>query len=176
MKTIAVTAGHSETDPGAVANGTKESTLTVQLRDQVAAKLRAMPNITVLTDGAVGRNQPLVEAIKLARRANGFAVEFHMNAAENRNATGIEALAPANQRAHAKALCKVVHQVTGLPLRGGDGGYKPSNAGQHSKLGFCEAGGIVVEPGFISNTNDLRLIRDNMDQLTTMLAEEIASW
>ena len=40
MKTIVITAGHRNVDPGAVANGLKEAVLAVELRDIIALKLR----------------------------------------------------------------------------------------------------------------------------------------
>lgn len=176
MKKIAVTAGHSDKDPGAVANGYKESALAVKVRDRITDLLWATSGIAVLTDGKPGKNLPLSEAIKLCKEAQGRGVDIHFNAAENRNATGVEALCHPDKKLMAQTLCRAVQRVTGLKPRGGEGGYKSASSGQHAKLGFCEAGGIVLELGFISNPTDLNLIRDNMDSLATELAKALATW
>ena len=41
MGTFVVTAGHSNTDPGAVANGRKEAEIACDMRSMIASKLRA---------------------------------------------------------------------------------------------------------------------------------------
>lgn len=176
QRTIAITAGHSEVDPGAVSGKLKEANLATLIRDKLSAKLKDTTDITVLTDGAPGRNQPLKDAIRLCKLVGGRGVEIHFNAAENRSATGIEALAHSGSRVKCQQLCAVINKVTGLPLRGGDGGYKASDSGQHAKLGYCEAGGIVLEVGFISNDKDVNAIMNNMDTLIEKLAGVINSW
>ena len=80
MGTFVVTAGHSNTDPGAVANGHKESDIACDMRNMIASKLRALGH-KVFTDGEGKENQPLSKAIKLV--GNGLAIEIHCNAASN---------------------------------------------------------------------------------------------
>ena len=62
MGTFVVTAGHSNTDPGAVANGHKESDIACDMRNMIASKLRALGH-KVFTDGDGKENQPLSQAI-----------------------------------------------------------------------------------------------------------------
>ena len=64
MRTVAVTAGHGGSDPGAIANGAIERDLMTELRDLVAIKLRAT-DMSVRTDGARWQNLPLVHALTL---------------------------------------------------------------------------------------------------------------
>ena len=58
MKQILISAGHSNQDPGATANGVTEAGLALELRDLLADKLRAI-GCDVAEDGADGQNLPL---------------------------------------------------------------------------------------------------------------------
>jgi N-acetylmuramoyl-L-alanine amidase len=154
VKTILVSAGHGAADPGAVSpdGQHKEAHLALRLRDLVAAELRAGGAGVVLTDGGGGTNLPLPEAIKSARRAQ-VAVEIHFNSGPPQ-ATGVECLANPRHRQLAQSLAQAVALSTGLKLRG-ELGYKPENAGQHRRLAFVQAGGVILEVCFISNAADV---------------------
>ena len=62
MKTFVITAGHSNTDPGAVAFGRKEADIAVDMRNMVAHYLTAAGH-TVITDGDGRDNKSLYEAV-----------------------------------------------------------------------------------------------------------------
>lgn len=170
-KTIVITAGHSNRDPGAVNGSDREADLAQDMRNITAAILREK-GYTVKTDGEGKGNLPLSLAVKLIR-GSALAVEFHTNAAAAKSATGIEALATPKNRRAAQALCKAVAAVTGWKLRG-DAGFKPDNAGQHSRLAYAQAGGIVFEPFFISNDADLALFKQKKWLICRAVAEAVA--
>src|SRR5690606_2992573 len=71
-----ITAGHSNTDPGAVNGKTKEADLVVNFRNAVTHYLREA-GLQVKTDGTGTKNDPLSAAVKLIQGSN-VAVEFHM--------------------------------------------------------------------------------------------------
>lgn len=170
-KTILVSAGHTNVigqDRGAAGNGFVEGILTTELRDAVAAKLREFGLKNVVEDGFDGENQPLLKAIALARTAN-IAVEFHWNASANPNATGIEVLCKSAKRSIAQNIAKAIHDATGITLRG-EAGWKSDDSGQHHRLGFCEAGGLIVEVCFISNPSDMRHYRESFEAVVNGIA------
>lgn len=171
MKTVLISAGHSDADPGAVGNGYQEATLAVKLRDRIAASLKRK-NVPVLKDGDDGVNEPLNRAIGLCNRVGDLSVEIHFNAGPP-TATGIEALCKPRQKLLAQQLCKAIGNITGIKLRG-EGGYKPDNSGQHHRLGFCEAGGIILEVCFISNANDMKAYVANKEAVAEALAVTLA--
>jgi N-acetylmuramoyl-L-alanine amidase len=103
------------------------------------------------------------------RKEADIAVEFHFNAALG-PATGIEVLCKPSKKALAQKIAKVMHEITGLPLRG-DAGWKADNSGAHHRLGFCEAGGLIIEVAFISNEGDMKAYENNF----RLLAEGIAT-
>ena len=171
-KIIVLTAGHSNTDPGAVNGSDREADIAQDIRNIVASILRDDYGLTVRTDGTGKGNMPLREAVKLIRGSD-VAVEFHTNAAASKAATGIEALSIVKNKRWCQVLSRAVADATGWKLRG-DGGFKPDNAGQHSRLAYAQAGGIVFEPFFISNDADLKLFKERKWAICSAIATAIA--
>lgn len=169
MNTVLISAGHGASDPGACANGFSEADVALMFRDGIAAELRRR-NVSVLEDGADGINEPLKKAIALAKACSGLAVEIHLNASANPEATGVEALALPIHSRLAQNLAKMVAHVLNIPLRG-DKGWKPDSAGQHHRLGFCQAGGLVLELCFVSNKSDMESLIANKDDVIDALAD-----
>jgi N-acetylmuramoyl-L-alanine amidase len=85
-----ISAGHSNSDPGAVANGKTEADIAVEFRNIVSFYLQQFQVPHVL-DGNGTVNLPLTSAAKTAR-GHKIAVEFHCNASDNPKATGVEVL------------------------------------------------------------------------------------
>lgn len=171
-KIIVLTAGHSNTDPGAVNGSDREADLAQDMRNIVASILRDDYGLTVKTDGTGKGNMPLREAVKLIRGSD-VAVEFHTNAAASKAATGVEALSMSKNKRWCQVLSRAVADATGWKLRG-EGGFKPDNAGQHSRLAYAQAGGIVFEPFFISNDADLKLFKERKWAICRAIATAIA--
>jgi N-acetylmuramoyl-L-alanine amidase len=148
MKTIFLSAGHSETDPGACANGRREADIAVEFRNLVAFYLQRAGAPHELDAAGTG-NIPLAQAARKAR-AYPIALEFHCNAGPA-SATGVECLSAPDDTTLSRALCAAI--ATSLQIR--NRGAKPENAGQHSRLAFVQAGGIIVELMFITSASDL---------------------
>ena len=148
-----ISAGHSNTDPGACANGVRESDIVLGFRNTLDFVLSAR-GINFDADAYGDENLPLAQTLKIMRDkkpAYSVALEFHCNASANASATGVEVLAgPANMK-RAAQLSRMISDA--LKIR--DRGAKPENAGQHSRLGFVREGGMIVELFFISNRADL---------------------
>lgn len=171
-KIIVLTAGHSNTDPGAVNGSDREADIAQDIRNIVASILRDDYGLTVRTDGEGKGNLPLREAVKLIHGSD-VAIEFHTNAAASKAATGVEALSTPKNKRWCQVLSRAVADVTGWKLRG-DGGFKPDNAGQHSRLAYAQAGGIVFEPFFISNDADLKFFKERKWAICRAIATAIA--
>ena len=149
---VTVTAGHSNKDPGAVNGKFKEAELVSQFRNAVAYYLREA-GIQYKTDGVGILNQDLNAAIKLIK-GSSVAVEFHMNAALNKSANGVETIALPKDKKLAQDLSKAVASALGSRLRG-DNGWIDQSQSARGKLGFISNGGLIVELGFISNEEEL---------------------
>lgn len=173
-KVIAITAGHNNKDPGAVNGQYKESIIAVEFRNEIAKRLR-LAGYTVLTDGDGTDNEILSNAVKLAKQAD-LAIEFHLNASDNKTAKGVEALALDKDKVICQKLCKRVSTILNTTIRGTDGGWKSQSSGQHSTLAFCSAGGIIMESFFISNETELKTYFEKRSELFDGIAEEIKDY
>lgn len=172
MAKVTITAGHSNTDPGAVAGNVTEAEITTDMRNIVAYCLRDL-GIEAITDGNGSDNQPLRSAIKLIKRSD-LAVEFHCNAFHKPTAGGVEALAQPKDKVICRKLCAAVSDVLGIPVRGSDGGFKSEGSGQHSRLGYVRNGGIILELFFISNPTELAIYQAKKWPLARKIADVIA--
>lgn len=151
MATFTITAGHSNTDPGACAFGRREADIAVDMRKMVKFYLERDGH-KVVTDGAGNDNKSLNEAIKLidGKRIN---VEFHCNASTSPTSKGVETLAKTKDAKLAKAISKAIADVLETPLRREEGWYKDAN--EHHRFGFVRNGGLIVELFFITNADEL---------------------
>jgi N-acetylmuramoyl-L-alanine amidase len=174
-KTVLISAGHTNVtgqDRGAAGNGFIEGVEATKLRDATAARLReARADFKVIEDGFDGVNDPLKKAVALARTVN-VAIEYHFNAATPK-ATGIEVLAKLKHKTLAQQIAGAIHTATGLVLRS-DKGWKADNGGQHHRLAFCEAGGLIVEVCFISNAADMAAYKRGFENICKNVAGVLA--
>ena len=170
MSVIVLTAGHSATDPGAVAGGYTEAELMLELRDLTADMLRARGH-TVIEDGADGENQPLRQAIGLIERG-ALAVELHTNASANPAARGVEAISLMDQRRFAQALTQAVATALSTRVRG-DAGWIDQGQSARGRLGYVNAGGVILETFFISNPDERARYLADPEAVATAIAETI---
>lgn len=172
MAKVVITAGHSNTDPGAVNGNITEAEITTDMRNIVAYCLKDL-GIDVVTDGRGNDNQTLRQAIKLIKQGE-VAIEFHCNAFHLPTAGGVEALAQPKDKVICQKLCEAVSDVMGIPVRGSAGGFKPENSGQHSRLGYVREGGIILELFFISNPKELATYQAKKWLIAREIADVIA--
>lgn len=163
MKTLYISAGHSDVQPGAVANGKQENKVVLEFRDLVANELRKLDCIFG-TDGVEGQNLTLNESANTAKNYD-LAVEFHLNAGPA-TATGVETLSAPKDYALCNEICSIISDSLNIKNRGA----KPEDSGQHKRLAFVQAGGIIVELFFITNKQDL----SKYEQNKLKLAKEVA--
>lgn len=167
-RSVMISAGHSNTVPGIVANGYKEADIVQLFRDDVSVRLRCL-GIQHALDGEPGENLPLGEAVRIAKQFE-IAIEFHTNGG-GPGATGVETLSRAHNKPLGAELCRVTADLLGIPNRGA----KPENAGYHERLAFVSGGGgIIFELFFLSNANDLYQFKQHYDALVNAVAGVIA--
>lgn len=154
---VAITAGHSNIDPGAVNGQFKEAELVTNFRNAVSFYLR-QAGIQHKTDGAGTKNDPLSAVVKLIK-GSSVAVEFHMNAAASKQANGVETISLPKDKKLAQDLSKAVADALGSRLRG-DNGWIDQSKSARGRLAFVSNGGLIVELGFISNPTELKTFND----------------
>ena len=174
VKTIVLTAGHNSIkDFGAVSKDKKwtEAQIVTDLRNRVAKILRGK-GYTVITDGEGENNLILSKAVVLIPMGD-IAIELHLNASDNAQANGIEALAKSEFKTQCRTLCESISDDLDYKVRGSDGGWKASNSGQHSRLAYCEHNGIILELFFISNLKELNSYIENPSKVAEAIADAI---
>ena len=167
-----ITAGHSNTDPGAVANGVKEADLAVWLRDTTVRKLRQLGH-SIVTDGAPGQNEPLSKALTLITSADK-AIEIHFNAATP-TAKGVETIALPKDKALAQKLSQAIAEVLMTKVRG-DAGFIDQSKSARGKLGFVSRGGLIIEVCFITNTTETAFYNDRKWLVASAIAGTLDDW
>lgn len=150
MKPIFLSAGHSDTDPGAIAFGRTEADIVVDFRNLISFYLMRA-KLDHELDGEGTENLPLAQTVKRTQRMTGIELEFHCNSVADPRANGVETLSGREHMALGAKICDAISRGLGIRNRGA----KPENAGQHHRLAFAQAGGIIVETFFLSNANDL---------------------
>lgn len=158
-----ISAGHSNQDPGAVGFGRREADIAVEFRNIVSFYLQRA-KIQHELDGHGTENLPLREVVKRSRK-HKVSVEFHCNAGPP-TATGVEILCAPKDNVVAAKICEALSRTFAIRNRG----VKPENAGQHARLAFVQAGGMIVELFFISNKKDLAAY----DALKWLAGREVA--
>ncbi len=173
---IYICAGHTNKkgktyDPGAHGNGYKESELTVELRDLIVDRLKAL-GAQVKTDND---SHNLSQTIFYAGTGPyDIVFDIHFNAATPA-ATGTECFipVPASKREErfGKEICDLIHETLGINNRG----VKPENKSQHARLGMMRPLGenVLCEVCFISNADDMAKYQANKTKLAARMAEII---
>nr|WP_300309218.1 N-acetylmuramoyl-L-alanine amidase [Halomonas sp.] len=167
IRSLFISAGHSMTDPGAVGvGGISEADIVLNFRDRLYDFLS--DRIVLARDGKPGVNLPLRQACEMAKR-HDIAVEFHCNAAASPHATGTETLSAPKDDAFGERLCAAISRTLGISNRGDKG----EADGQHSRLAFVRAGGVIVELFFLTNPDDLKAYRQHLDALVEAVGIEL---
>ena len=153
MKSIFISAGHSNTDPGAVRGEWSEHRICTWLRDQVTLGL-LRKGCVVKGDGWGNINQPLDEVLQLMKDSD-VKLEFHLNASDNPDANGTECLSLPRLKKESQSIAQTASRVLGERLRG-EYGWVDQSKSARGRLAFVEGGGIIVEVFFISNERSLK--------------------
>jgi len=163
--------GHGGTDGGAVYKGRKESNDVLSLGKAVAVEMRRH-NVTVdeirTNDATVSLN---ARSGYENRKAYNYFISFHRNASEPEKAKGIETFTYLNANAKAKSLANKV-QANLITLGFVNRGVKEAN---FHVLRETKAPSILVELGFIDNTDDNNRFDSKRNEIVKAISKAILS-
>jgi N-acetylmuramoyl-L-alanine amidase len=164
-----VLAGHSLTDPGAVANGLKEADLARELRNLTVNHL-PLGSFKVDDD----RDNLATVISKIKSKDTDIICDIHFNAATPA-ATGVEVIVPLRATPKELALAKDVadkfSKIMGIKNRG----VKDESKTARGRLGIMAVNGVnvLIEVCFITNPNDVKAYQDNKEALALSLANSL---
>lgn len=175
---IIVCAGHDLKDPGAIAyDGTTEASLTMELRELVAAEIMAQGKTATKTFGSVMLDNDNHNLITTIRQINEYATPRHYGIDLHFNynapgASGTEAFYSEGTRRTnilwTKELSSRVAKTLGLPDRGG----KSETETAVRRLGILSDTNcpfVLLEPCFL-NEHDLPIYRDKKYEVAKIIA------
>lgn len=169
MATIVLTAGHGGKDPGAVNGKDTEAALMTQLRNATRTALADLGH-TVITDGHGLENLTLREAIRIIPKG-ALALELHTNASSNPKAGGVETIGNSKHARLCQDISQKIAEVLNLSVRRDNGWFDYQKTGR--VLGYCRAGGIIVETFFISNPTELTAFKEKYWAVARGIAEVV---
>lgn len=177
---IALSAGHSNQigkDNGAVYHGRVEGVETVNLRKDLAAKLKEQG---IIANVDIDSNVTF-ETVKLFKEyfnEHDIVIDIHFNASPNILATGVEVLIPTRystmEYAMAVDMASIISYTLGIRNRG----VKREDDSARGKLLFMSinAETILIEVCFISNKTDMSRYDKNYSKLIDKLTEVIKNY
>jgi N-acetylmuramoyl-L-alanine amidase len=179
-KPIYISAGHSNTDPGAIAthDGVEyhEATLVTNFRNKLAEYLKTKDGLSVFTDGTGNLNKDRNIAIAEAKKVNGPRFDFHMNASENVTAHGTEVISNPSKKKIAQEIAQVICETLGNTPRG-TAGWIDQSQSKRGKLAWINSlDGILIELCFISNKTELQRFFQNEDKLVKALGDYLYNY
>ncbi|WP_456422735.1 N-acetylmuramoyl-L-alanine amidase [Thermococcus sp.] len=154
--TICVDAGHGGTDPGAVANGVEEKNVNLEIALKVAKLLEEDGARVVLTrDGDYYVS--LSDRVRIANSAGcDIFISIHANAASDTSASGFEVYHYYGSTKGNLLATYVDEEIAKeIPLK--NRGVK--EAGFYV-IKYTTMPAILIETGFVTNTNDVSIITD----------------
>ncbi len=175
---IFLSAGHFLQDPGAVANGSQENQLTIELRDLVVKHLISLGQVPGKNFKIDSDDWDLKTYISKLKTGSGSVIfEIHFDSSSNPKSTGTTMIIPYREWTKEKELelqfGKEVSLAVSSILQIKNRGVIDETASARKRLAIMRPEGIngLLEVGFISNTNDLKQYKEHKDLLALQIAK-----
>jgi N-acetylmuramoyl-L-alanine amidase len=163
---VFISVGHGGRDPGAVANGFRESDLNLSVAKACVKELRRH-NIEVMMSRNSDIDDDVNRQVRLAREFNSnLAVDIHFNAF-NGNARGFEVFHSINPRPNEINLSRNIEREfvsLGMPTRGLKTRVGSNNTDFFGFIRMLDIPSIIVECAFIDNLQDLQFFNTSEKQ------------
>lgn len=172
--TIVVDAGHGGSDGGAVGSdtGVAEAGLNLSVARLLEAELTARGANVIMTrtgeDALAGSKSADMDARREILRASvvDLVVSIHMNAFSDRSVSGPMVYYMAGSGEGEQLAQCVMNALTDALGRN----RRAANPGDYFVIRECSAPAVIVECGFLSNSDDERRLQDAAYQLTLACA------
>lgn len=173
-KMIILDAGHSITEPGAVANNTTEAKEAIKIRDMLIPLLKQNFEVIVVPD-----NLNLIQSInwvnsKCPNLDDGLALAIHLNASGGH---GAETLYYAGEEKSRKIAQTIIDKYCSL-TRFRNRGAKPDSSTRHGRLGWIrdiKPWSCLIECCFIDTPEDINKLQEEYEEITWALYSAICA-
>lgn len=175
-----ISAGHTNTpgrDQGAPGISDSEGVLTAQLRKDIVEELRFL-GVTASVDKDDSTTGETVKLVRQYFAGKDVLLDIHFNSFANADATGTEALIPANYTEFEKEFAKDLVNTCAVTLSIRNRGVRTELQSARKKLLWMTvpAENIILEVCFISNPHDYANYKATRPLLAKRLAETIVKW
>jgi N-acetylmuramoyl-L-alanine amidase len=179
MTKIVLDAGHGGTDGGAQGNGLSEKVLTLKIVQKIQKILETYDNTEIVLTRS---GDSFLSLSQRADKANDLKADLflsvHINSATNTKAKGFESFIYSGTPSHkTQALQNGVHEEIMKQIKGemNDRGKKRAN---FAVLRQTNMSAMLTENGFIVNTGDAKLLKDDsfLDKLALGHANGIVNF
>lgn len=161
--------GHGGSDGGACYNGRKESNDVLSLGKAVAAEMRRH-GVTVDETRTSDTTVSLTDRSDFENKKKyDYFIAFHRNAFQPEKANGVETFTYLNGSSQAKSLANKV-QTSLVSIGFLNRGVKEAN---FHVLRETHAAAILIEVGFIDNTNDNKIFDTKRNDITKAITKAI---
>jgi len=172
---VILTAGHLGFKTGAWREWFDEGTKTIALRDLLTKELKKK-HLEVKNDSNHERTGNVIKWINEQFDENDLFIEIHFNAVDNPRPSGTESYvqlhASTVEKNLGSELCRYTSEVLRIPNRG----LKLPAMSHHQVIGVIDrtkVNAVLWEVCFMSNPNDVKAYRENLDQLVKSIATVI---
>ena len=172
--TVIIDAGHGGEDLGAsAADGTTEKDLALAIALKVKS-INNNPNINIILSRETDKFISVVDRANFANASNAnLFVSIHMDNANNAKFTGTTCYIPSKNKLYLKESNLIAKNILASTSE-----LFPKNIITTRKKGFwvienVKMPSVLFESGFISNPNDLKIVKTNVDRIANMILEGI---
>jgi N-acetylmuramoyl-L-alanine amidase len=178
--TVCLDAALGGSDSGSSANSLVEKNVTLSVAQKVKDALEKSGVTVVMTrdsDKAV-TNEARIQTCTAANA--DLMVSFRMNSAENTSVRGYEIWVnnkkPANSVSAAESIDKSLSAVTGIKSRGVKYGTVTDAEENYYVNSKSKCASLVIQLGFITNSDDAQLLKTNEADVAQKIAEGIVDY
>lgn len=169
--------GGFKNDPGACANGYKEHCWNKDLVDNYIIPALEKEKIAYIKAEQGAYYSTLINKINEIAKNGDFFLSFHLNASDNPNSTGLEMLyyhASEKSKKIAEIFAEANHDITKLVKRHRNG-ILPRNLNNRGGMLLYKTKipGIIIESGFITNLNEMKLLDVKKEELAISYVKAI---
>ena len=175
--TVIIDAGHGGNDLGASAeDGTTEKDLALSIAKKVKA-LNNNPNIDIVLTRESDRFINVVDRANFANASNAnLFVSIHMDKAGTAKFTGTTCYIPSKNKLYSKENIMIAKNILDATSD-----LFPESKITTRKMGIwvlenVKMPSVLFESGFITNPNDLKLVKANEEKIANMLLDGINSY